>query len=107
MRQLSCLALSVMTVLMLASVASAQTVELDCVDFATQGEAQAVYDQDPSDPNGLDEDDDGRACETLPSVAPQQRPLPASGGPNLSILLTGALLSGSGILALVALRRSR
>lgn len=107
MRWLLCLALSVAVVLMLASVASAQTVELDCVDFATQGEAQAVYDQDPSDPNDLDGDDDDEACETLPSVAPQQRPLPGSGGPDLPMLLTGALLSGSGILALAALRRSR
>lgn len=107
MRRLLRLVLSVMIVLVLASVASAQTVELDCVDFATQREAQAVYDQDPSDPNVLDGDDDGEACETLPSIAPQQRPLPSSGGPDLPMLLTGALLSSSGILALVALRRSR
>ena len=107
MRRLFCLALSVAIMLMLASVASAQTVELDCVDFATQGEAQAVYDEDSSDPNDLDGDDDGEACETLPSVAPQQRPLPGSGGPNLPLLLSGVLLSSSGILALTALRRSR
>jgi hypothetical protein len=37
--------------------------DLDCSDFASQGEAQAVYDQDPSDPHGLDEDADGVACE--------------------------------------------
>jgi hypothetical protein len=45
----------------------------DCSDFATQEEAQAVYDQDTSDPYGLDEDDpspdDGIACEALPSGA--------------------------------------
>ena len=40
--------------------------DLDCPDFATQEEAQTVYDQDPSDPNGLDEDGDGVACESLP-----------------------------------------
>jgi micrococcal nuclease len=43
----------------------------DCSDFVTQEEAQAVFNQDPSDPYGLDEDDpspdDGIACETLPS----------------------------------------
>ena len=43
----------------------------DCSDFDTQEEAQAVYDQDTSDPYGLDEDDprpdDGVACEALPS----------------------------------------
>jgi len=41
--------------------------DLDCSDFATQAEAQAVYDQDPSDPNGLDgSPEDGVACESLP-----------------------------------------
>ncbi len=46
--------------------------QFDCADFATQAEAQAVYDQDPSDPNGLDgpigEASDGQAgvaCEEL------------------------------------------
>lgn len=40
---------------------------LNCSDFRYQEEAQAVYDQDPSDPNGLDgKDNDGKACEDLP-----------------------------------------
>ncbi|HET6711561.1 excalibur calcium-binding domain-containing protein [Amycolatopsis sp.] len=39
----------------------------DCSDFQYQEDAQAVYDQDPTDPNGLDGDDkDGIACEALP-----------------------------------------
>lgn len=44
----------------------------DCADFDTQEEAQAIYDQDPSDPYGLDgpigEASDGEAgvaCEEL------------------------------------------
>lgn len=37
--------------------------DLDCEDFATQQEAQAVFNQDTSDPNGLDADNDGLACE--------------------------------------------
>ena len=37
--------------------------DLDCADFATQPEAQATLDADPTDPNGLDADDDGIACE--------------------------------------------
>lgn len=41
--------------------------ELNCDDFATQEEAQAVLDADPSDPHGLDGDGDGIACESLPS----------------------------------------
>jgi micrococcal nuclease len=38
--------------------------DLDCADFGSQAEAQATYDADPSDPNGLDADSDGYACET-------------------------------------------
>lgn len=41
--------------------------DMDCSDFTYQEDAQAVYDADPSDPNGLDGDDnDGIACESLP-----------------------------------------
>ncbi len=44
--------------------AAQESGDLDCADFATQQEAQAEYDADPSDPNGLDADSDGIACET-------------------------------------------
>lgn len=37
--------------------------DLDCGDFASREEAQAALDADPSDPNRLDGDDDGIACE--------------------------------------------
>lgn len=64
----------------LAGVALAQ--DLDCADFQTQVQAQAVYDQNPSDPNGLDRDKDGVACEALPGGAPGsgEGPSPPSGG---------------------------
>ncbi|MGW0188527.1 excalibur calcium-binding protein [Streptomyces sp. NPDC003362] len=42
--------------------------DLDCTHFAHQEDAQAVFDADPSDPHGLDEDtgpDDGVACDVL------------------------------------------
>lgn len=39
----------------------------NCDDFSSQEEAQAVYEEDTSDPNYLDGDDDGVACEALPS----------------------------------------
>ena len=42
------------------------TADLDCADFATQQEAQAELERDPSDPNNLDADGDGVACETYP-----------------------------------------
>lgn len=40
--------------------------DLNCSDFRFQEEAQAELESDPSDPNNLDNDDDGVACETLP-----------------------------------------
>jgi hypothetical protein len=51
------------------SIAPKRTDDLDCIDFATEAEAQAALDADPSDPNNLDADDDGFACEDfgLPS----------------------------------------
>jgi hypothetical protein len=39
----------------------------NCSDFSTQEEAQDEYDSDTSDPNYLDGDNDGIACESLPS----------------------------------------
>ncbi|MGH3913932.1 MAG: excalibur calcium-binding domain-containing protein [Pseudonocardiaceae bacterium] len=58
---------------------TALAADLDCGDFATQEQAQAVLDTDPSDPNGLDGDNDGVACETLPrGGAPAQSQPPAS-----------------------------
>jgi|GEM_PF-6894899 len=39
--------------------------DLDCADFTGHEEAQAHYDADTSDPDGLDGDGDGIACEAL------------------------------------------
>ncbi len=52
----------------LAGTAAAQN-QLNCADFSTQQQAQAQLNQDPSDPNRLDADHDGIACESLPSGA--------------------------------------
>lgn len=41
--------------------------ELSCADFETQEAAQEVLDEDPSDPYDLDPDQNGLACEDLPS----------------------------------------
>ena len=46
--------------------AAAQDI-LNCSSFATQEEAQAELNRNPSDPNDLDGDNDGSACEDLPS----------------------------------------
>jgi hypothetical protein len=46
---------------------ASQTGDRDCSDFTFREDAQAVYDADKSDPNGLDgNDNDGLACEHLP-----------------------------------------
>ncbi len=42
------------------------TDDYNCSDFDTQAEAQEVYEEDPSDPHGLDGDGNGVACESLP-----------------------------------------
>ncbi len=46
--------------------------DLDCEEFASQGEAQAVLDADTDDPNDLDADGDGIACNELISAPPTQ-----------------------------------
>lgn len=74
--------------------------ELNCDDFATQADAQAVLDADPSDPNRLDEDGDGIACEGLPSGGQG-----GGDGDDDGLPVTGAsmplLLGGAGALGLV------
>ena len=62
-------------------VASAQDT-LNCENFISQAEAQANLRQDPSDPNNLDDDDDGIACdtETYADPARDETPVFASGG---------------------------
>lgn len=47
---------------LLAAPAFAQD-ELNCDDFDSQAEAQAELERDPGDPNNLDANDDGQACE--------------------------------------------
>jgi hypothetical protein len=56
--------------------------DLDCKDFKYQEDAQAVYNQDPSDPNGLDgAPKNGIACESLPKRG-QQSTTPTSKTPS-------------------------
>jgi hypothetical protein len=65
--------------------------DLDCSDFATQEEAQAVYEQDTSDPNGLDgpkgegyTGDPGIACEELLGEPTSFSPFTPTPGPDSS-----------------------
>ncbi len=77
MRRLLLLSATLGMVLLVASPAFAQSGAdggFNCIDFATQEEAQAFFDADPSDPDGLDgppgdafTGEPGVACEELPS----------------------------------------
>ena len=90
MRVRNAVAVTVLTAGMsypLAGVALAQ--DLDCADFSTQAQAQAVLNQDPSDPNRLDTDNDGVACEGLPGA-----PGSAENGTNTGDRDTGVAPSG-------------
>jgi hypothetical protein len=56
--------------------------DLNCSDFLNQAAAQAHLDADPSDPDGLDTDHDGVACESLP--CPCGQPATATPSPSPS-----------------------
>ncbi|MEV6827749.1 excalibur calcium-binding domain-containing protein [Amycolatopsis sp. NPDC051102] len=57
-----------------AQVAAPLTGDLDCKNFQYQEEAQAVLDANPGDPNHLDRDKNGIACETLPHRPKESAP---------------------------------
>ena len=55
--------LPLLSISALGSPAWAQDDDLNCADFSSQAEAQRELEKDRSDPNNLDADDDGQACE--------------------------------------------
>lgn len=68
--------------------AEAQTDQYDCASFGSQESAQAELDRDPSDPNNLDPDGNGQACDDYPygtsgtnSASPTGSP-PSSASPR-------------------------
>jgi Excalibur calcium-binding domain. len=91
-------ALSTALVVGMAGTAVAVETNLNCSDFDFQEDAQAVFDADPDDPNGLDGGQsgapDGIACESLPSrvgssvpttpVTPQPAVDDAAAGPEVA-----------------------
>ena len=65
-----------------AGIANAQQGDRDCPDFASQAEAQEALDSQVGDPERLDSDDDGIACESefgepTTSAAPTTTAAPA------------------------------
>jgi hypothetical protein len=125
-------ALAMVAALVVAPAALAQ--DVDCPELS-QGEAQAILEADPSDPNRLDADNDGIACEdsagggdggsamtatptatasptatatptaAASATATATTALPATGGASVLALGAGALLVGGGLLSLGILRR--
>jgi len=84
---------------------TANAADLNCSDFTYQEEAQTVFNQDPSDPNQLDdEDDDYLACEALPSNGSGVVPVAAPATPTVTAGTTeqvsarpqGAVAAGDG-----------
>jgi hypothetical protein len=117
---LASLAVAVVATLPLAGVASAQPADRDCPDFATQADAQAALDSRAGDPERLDANDDGVACESYfdeaaaPAPAPDEEedstaaaePTPTSAAPTrttaprstgqISVIPQGAVDTGDG-----------
>jgi len=107
--------------------------DVNCDVFGSQDSAQAILDADPSDPNGLDQDGDGVACEGNASSANsassaksassansatqyqygaagaqygQATPLPETGGAPLSLyVMLGMGLIFSGLAGIMLSRR--
>lgn len=75
----------------------------DCPDFATQAAAQAAFDAVPGDPERLDDDNDGIACESY-AYAPAAAVTPAPAGTTtapatagqVSTRPAGAVAAGDG-----------
>jgi hypothetical protein len=108
------LTVALFTALALTSAMPAFAQTLDCDDFETQAEAQAELEADPSDPNNLDFDDDGIACEELsggeetvpPGGDGDEVPVPDSvetgaGGTAQTGVSGRAIVAGALLLALV------
>jgi hypothetical protein len=108
MRRIASVTFFSLLVVAFGAAAAVAQEDLNCADFATQEEAQAEYDADPSDPHTLDGiDNDGIACESLPSggdtvttggaeddaLADTGATLPAA---TIPMLVSGVVLLGAG-----------
>jgi hypothetical protein len=90
-----------------APAASAQANDQNCSDFPSQAAAQAHLGQDPSDPDNLDADDDGVACEDFPYGSVGGDALPFTGPGEFQLPAGMALLGGGLALVLGTQRRYR
>jgi LPXTG-motif cell wall-anchored protein len=101
--------LSLVLLLVLAAIpAVAVGQDRDCSDFATQQEAQAVLNQNPSDPNRLDANHNGVACEdsASSSAGSTSSHLAFTGFDARIITLGGAVCLGAAALLLMRRRNA-
>lgn len=75
---------------------TALAADRDCADFASQAEAQAAY--QPGDPERLDADDDGQACENhdYGSVTPAMSQSDDQSDDQVAAKPTGGVETGGG-----------
>ena len=78
-----------------AGTANAAT-DRDCPDFASQAAAQAAFDAVPGDPERLDADDDGLACEDQQYAPTSSTGGQAGTGSQVSTRPVGAVAAGDG-----------
>ncbi|WP_229378524.1 excalibur calcium-binding domain-containing protein [Streptomyces sp. VRA16 Mangrove soil] len=83
---------------------TAYAADKDCADFASQAQAQAWYDSHPGDPDRLDRDGDGQACEDYTGYSSASTPTPTptstpSSSIGTSTMPQGGVRTGSGGLA--------
>jgi hypothetical protein len=110
------LAAVIVLALTAAPAAFAQANDQNCEDFASQAEAQAHLEADPSDPDNLDADDDGQACETFDygssdaGTTPQpsdEGSLPFTGPRDAQLPLGVGLLAAGVVAVFLARHRPR
>lgn len=83
--------------LMLAGPANADhSGELNCTDFSTQPEAQAHLEAHPGDPDALDRDSDGMACEGLPGAPVDAVGSEQGDGEDRIAMPSGGVATGAG-----------
>ncbi|MCZ2830804.1 excalibur calcium-binding domain-containing protein [Modestobacter sp. VKM Ac-2986] len=86
---------------------TASAADRDCPDFASQADAQAAYNAVAGDPERLDRDNDGIACETedydaaaapapAPAAAPAAAAPAAAPAPQVAARPAGAVAAGDG-----------
>ncbi|WP_425825829.1 excalibur calcium-binding domain-containing protein [Streptomyces fractus] len=73
----------------------------DCPDFSTQAEAQAYFDAHPGDPDRLDRDKDGMACEDsgLPAGSDSSADTPSDTSSATPAMPQDGVKAGAGGLA--------